>query len=112
MDSILFFSRSLPQGSGNGAFTDIKKHKSSAGIVSRIISNTSLIHLLVMSSQHQKDKKEKDKKASPVCRVCKTNLPYKEHPPSGICGKCQTKIGVVFLIIMVILAGMVFVGLL
>jgi ribosomal protein L37AE/L43A len=65
-----------------------------------------------MSSQHQKDKKEKEKKANPVCRTCKTNLPYKEHPPSGICSKCQTKIGVVFLIIMVILAGMVFVGLL
>jgi hypothetical protein len=89
-----------------------KKYAPGAGIVSRIISNTLLVHLLVMSSQHQKDKKEKEKKANPVCRTCKTNLPYKEHPPSGICSKCQTKIGVVFLIIMVILAGMVFVGLL
>jgi len=54
----------------------------------------------------------KEKKAGRTCHVCKQSLSYKSPPPSGICSKCQSKIGVVFLIIMVILAGMVFVGLL
>jgi len=113
MDIFFFFLSASPDShAGKGAFPGKKKYAAGAGIVSRIISNTLLVHLVVMSSQHQKDKKEKEKKASPVCHVCKTNLPYKQHPPSGICSKCQTKIGVVFLIIMVVLAGMVFVGLL
>ena len=47
----------------------------------------------------------------PVICVKKSTV-YPEHPtPSGICHKCQTKIGVVILIIFVILGGIVFFGL-
>jgi hypothetical protein len=58
------------------------------------------------------NKQSQDKKGAKTCHICKKNIPYKEDPPSGICSKCQTKIGVVVLIIMVILAGMVFIGIL
>ncbi|HTY15681.1 MAG TPA: hypothetical protein VMC42_08245 [Methanoregulaceae archaeon] len=45
----------------------------------------------------------------PVCPTCKENYP-REETPSGICHKCQVKIGVIILIIMVITSGMVFFG--
>jgi hypothetical protein len=66
-----------------------------------------------MSSKHHDSKKHDDAKSVHACHLCKDKFVYPEHPtPSGICHKCQTKIGVVLLIIFVVLAGMVFVGLL
>jgi len=65
-----------------------------------------------MSSKHQDSKKRDDAKTVPACHLCKEKFVYPENPtPSGICQKCQAKIGVILLIIFVILAGMVFVGL-
>jgi hypothetical protein len=43
--------------------------------------------------------------------MCKEKHPHGETP-SGICHKCQTKIGVIILIIMVTTTGMIFFGLL
>jgi hypothetical protein len=66
-----------------------------------------------MSSKHHDSKKHDDAKTGHSCRLCKERFVFPERPtPSGICHKCQTKIGVVLLIIFVVLAGMVFVGLL
>ena len=62
-----------------------------------------------MSSKHH-DSKKYDKKPVPDCHFCKVTHP--QHPtPSGICPDCQKKIGVIILIIMVIVSGVVFFGL-
>ncbi len=67
---------------------------------------------LTMSAKHHDSKKPGDAKTAPACHMCKEKYVYPEHPtPSGICHKCQTKIGVVILIIFVILGGIVFFGL-
>jgi hypothetical protein len=67
---------------------------------------------LTMSAKHHDSKKHDDGKPAPGCHMCKEKYVYPEHPtPSGICHKCQTKIGVVILIIFVILGGIVFFGL-
>ena len=66
-----------------------------------------------MSSKHHDSKKGDDAKPVHACHLCKDTFVYPEHPtPTGICHKCQIKIGVVLLIIFIVLAGMVFVGLL
>ena len=66
-----------------------------------------------MSSKHHDSKKRDESKSVHACHLCKEKFVFPERPtPSGICHKCQTKIGVVLLIIFVVLAGMVFVGLL
>jgi hypothetical protein len=67
---------------------------------------------LTMSAKHHDSKKNDDAKPAPACHFCKEKYVYPEHPtPSGICHKCQTKIGVIILIIFVILGGIVFFGL-
>jgi hypothetical protein len=64
-----------------------------------------------MSSRHTDSKKRDDTKPVPACHLCTEKFTYPEHPtPSGICSKCQTKTGVIILVIFVILAGMAFVG--
>jgi hypothetical protein len=65
-----------------------------------------------MSTKHHDSKKRGDAKPAPACHLCKEKAVYPEPPtPSGICHKCQTKIGVVILIIFVIAGGIVFFGL-
>jgi hypothetical protein len=67
---------------------------------------------LTMCAKHHDSKKHDEGKPVPACHLCKEKYVYPEHPtPSGICHKCQTKIGVVILIIFVILGGIVFFGL-
>ena len=67
---------------------------------------------LTMCAKHHDSKKHEDAKPAPACHLCKEKYVYPEHPtPSGICHKCQTKIGVVILIIFVITGGIVFFGL-
>jgi hypothetical protein len=67
---------------------------------------------LTMCAKHHDLKKHDNGKAVPVCHLCKEKYVYPEQPtPSGICHKCQTKIGVVILIIFVITGGIVFFGL-
>jgi hypothetical protein len=59
-----------------------------------------------MSSKHPKPT------PAPDCHFCKAKHPYREHhTPSGICPHCQTKIGVIILVIMVTITGMIFYGL-
>jgi len=66
---------------------------------------------LTMSTKHHDSKKHDDAKPAPDCHFCKEKYVYPEHPtPSGICHKCQTKIGVIILIIFVITGGIVFFG--
>jgi hypothetical protein len=48
---------------------------------------------------------------TPACPLCKEKY-VKEETPSGICHKCQVKIGVIILVIMVIGSGIVFFGIL
>lgn len=65
-----------------------------------------------MSSKHHDSKKREDAKPAPECHFCKEKHAYPEHPtPSGICPNCQKKIGVIILIIMVIVSGIIFFGL-
>jgi len=65
-----------------------------------------------MSSRHHYSKKDAAAQQGSSCRLFKEEGAYPEKPaPSGICNKCQTKIGVILLILFVIAAGMVFVGL-
>jgi hypothetical protein len=65
-----------------------------------------------MSSKHHDSKKSDETKPAQACHLCKEKVVFPEHPTqSGICHKCQTKIGVVILIIFVITAGIVFFGL-
>lgn len=49
--------------------------------------------------------------SAPTCPLCKQHY-VKEETPSGICSKCQAKIGAVILVIMVTMSGVVFFGLL
>ena len=75
--------------------------------------NIRLFHMVIlMSAKHHDSKKRGDAQPAPACHLCKEKYVYPEHPtPSGICHKCQTKIGVVLLIIFVITGGIVFFGL-
>ena len=51
-----------------------------------------------MSARHHDSKKHDNGKPAAACHLCKEKYVYPEHPtPSGICHKCQTKIGVVIL---------------
>jgi hypothetical protein len=82
------------------------------GRFNRLIFNPRKI---IIMTTHQSPKKshdnEDEKKTGPSCPLCKTVHPKgKDVPPIGICHKCQGKIGVVILIIMVITTGMLFFG--
>jgi hypothetical protein len=53
--------------------------------------------------------KHHEQHPSATCPLCKE--PYeREETPSGICHRCQVKIGAAILVIMVITSGMVFFG--